>query len=89
VAVVLRAIAHVGHPAKSVTIGPFDFDCGGPFATHPMLCPILSTALAGAFVRFVGSAEVAAVEIGTQRGGTITAATVISLEVPPVGWSTP
>lgn len=33
--------------------------------------------------------KVAAVEIGTPRGGPGTAATVVAFEVPPAGWSMP
>jgi len=86
---VLRAVAFLGHPVKAVTIGPFIFTCGGPFATGTRSCPAVAITLPAAYVSFVGTDEVAAVEIGTQRGGSGTAATVVVAEVPPVGWSMP
>lgn len=87
---VLRAVAFLGYPVKAVTIGRFDFNCGGPFATGVRSCPAaVEPSLPAAYVSFAGTAKVAAVEIGTQRGGSVTAATVILAEVPPAGWTMP
>jgi len=42
-----------------------------------------------AYVRFVGTNKVAALIIGTQRGGPVIAATIAAFVVPPAGWSIP
>jgi hypothetical protein len=90
VTAVLTAVAFLGYPVTAVTIGPFDFNCGGPFATGVRSCPAaIEPSLPAAYVSFAGTAKVAVVEIGTQRGGSVTAATVILAEVPPAGWSMP
>lgn len=86
---VLRAVASVGYPVAAVTIGPFNFDCGGPFAIGARSCPAVTLLVPAAYVSFAGTDKVAAVEIGTQRGGSITAATRILAEVPPVGCAMP
>jgi hypothetical protein len=52
-------------------------------------CPVAAEAVQGAYVSFVGTDEIAAVDIGTQRGGSGIAATVVLATVPPVGWSIP
>jgi hypothetical protein len=79
----------LGYPVKAVTIGPFSFNCGGPVPSGVYSCPAVAGPLQGAYVRFVGTDKVAAVEIGTQRGGPVTAATVVAFEIPPGRWSMP
>jgi hypothetical protein len=86
---VLGAVAFLGYPVESVSLGPFDFNCGGPFAIGVRSCPAYAATLPSAYVSFVGTDKVAAVQIGTQRGGSVTTATVILAEVPPAGWSMP
>lgn len=86
-AAVLVAVAGLGYPAQSVTIRPYGFTCGDPFGSGKMACVYITRGPV-AYVRFVGTNKVAALIIGTQRGGLI-AATVEAFKVPPAGWSIP
>jgi hypothetical protein len=82
-------VAGLGYPVKTVTIGPFGFNCGGPFPSGTYACPLAAGPLPTAYVTFVGTDKVAALEIGTQRGGPEIAASIVAFEVPPTGWSMP
>jgi hypothetical protein len=88
-AAVLRAVVSLGYHVKAVTIQPFGFMCGGPFPSGVYSCPLAADSLPTAYVTFVGTDKVAALEIGTQRGGSATAASVVAFQVPPTGWSMP
>jgi hypothetical protein len=86
---ILRAVAFLGYPVRAVTVAAFTFACGGPFAAEAVLCPAVTMMLPGGYVSFVGTDKIAAVELGTERGGSILGATVVVAEVPPLGWSMP
>jgi len=87
-AAVLVAVAGLGYPAQSVTIRPYGFTCGDPFGSGKMACLYIIREPV-AYVRFVGTNKVAALIIGTQRGGPAIAATIKAFKVPPAGWSIP
>ena len=87
-AAVLVALASLGYPVQSVTIRPYGFTCGDPFGSGKMACLYITRGPV-AYVRFVGTNKVAALIIGTERGGPVIAATVEAFEVPPPGWSMP
>ena len=79
---VLTAVAGLGYPVKTVTIGVFGFSCGVPPAvgTAPP-CPALSIPPT-AYVSFVGTDKIARVTVGTWPGGP-GIDSVVSFEVPP------
>ena len=82
---VLTAVAGLGYPVKTVTIGVFGFSCGvppNPPETAPP-CPA-TTILPTAYVSFVGTDKIATVKVGTVIGDS-----VVSFEVPPAGPSFP
>jgi hypothetical protein len=82
---VLTAVAGLGYPVKTVTIGVFGFSCGvppNPPETAPP-CPA-TTILPTAYVSFVGTDKIATVKVGTVIGDS-----VVSFEVPPPGPSFP
>lgn len=86
---VLTAVAGLGYPVKTVTIGVFGFSCGvppNPPETAPP-CPA-TTILPTAYVSFVGTDKIATVKIGTVTGGP-GIDSVVSFEVPPPGPSFP
>ena len=63
---VLTAVAGLGYPVKTVTIGVLARDCGVPMdpGTAPP-CPRLPAA----YVSFVGTDKIAEVELGNVPGG--------------------
>jgi hypothetical protein len=81
---VLTAVAGLGYPVKTVTIGVFNYSCGVPdlSGTAPP-CPA-TTILPTAYVSFVGTDKIATVKVGTVIGDS-----VVSFEVPPAGPSFP
>jgi hypothetical protein len=85
---VLTAVAGLGYPVKTVTIGVFNYSCGvpNPPETAPP-CPA-ATILPTAYVSFVGTDKIATVEIGTVTGGP-GIDSVVSFDVPPPGPSFP
>jgi hypothetical protein len=88
-AAVLLAVARLGFPARSITIGLFDFRCGGPFPTGVRSCPAMLAPPGGtAYVTFVGTPKVAAVTFTAADDPPLTA-TVWLFAVPPAGWSMP
>jgi hypothetical protein len=80
---VLTAVAGLGYPVKTVTIGLFNQSCGVP----PAPCPPADT-LPTAWVSFAGTDKIAIVKIGTVTGGP-GIDSVVSFEVPPPGPSFP
>ena len=84
---VLTAVAGLGYPVKTVTIGVFNYSCGVPFPSGTAACPP-ATVLPTAYVSFVGTDQIAVVEIGTLTGGP-GIDSVVSFEVPPTGSSLP
>ena len=85
---VLTAVASLGYPVKTVTIGLFGLSCGAPFPSRTAACPVATDPLPTAYVSFVSTDKVAAVEVGTVTGGR-GIDTVVAFEVPPPGWSLP
>jgi hypothetical protein len=85
---VLTAVAGLGYPVKTVTIGVFNYSCGVPdlSGTAPP-CPA-ATILPTAYVSFVGTDKIAVVKVGTVPGGP-GIDSVVSFEVPPPGPSFP
>jgi hypothetical protein len=92
-AAVLLAVARLGFPVRSITIGLFDFRCGGPFPTGVRSCPAMLAPTGGAaYVTFVGTPKVAAVIFTVappQPPDPPLPTTVVAFEVPPAGWSMP
>jgi len=82
---VLAAVAGLGYPVKTVTIGVFGFSCGVPPdpPDTPPPCPA-TTIPPTAYVTFVGTDKIATVKVGTVIGDS-----VVSFEVPPPGPSFP
>jgi hypothetical protein len=88
-AAVLLSVARLGYPVRGVTIGLFDFGCGGPFATGVRACPAeLAPSGGAAYVTFIGTQKVAAVTLTAVDDPPLTA-TVWVFEVPPAGWTMP
>jgi hypothetical protein len=85
-AAVLAAVADLGYPIKTVTIGIYGLSCGAPFPSGTALCPLATDPLPTAYVAFVGTDKIAAVEIGTVMRGIDR---LVAFEVPPPGWSLP
>lgn len=85
---VLKAVAGLAYPVKTVTIGLFGLSCGEPFPSRTASCPLATDPLPTAYVTFVGTDRVAAVEIGTVIGGR-GVDRLVAFEIPPAGWSLP
>ena len=85
---VLTAVAGLGYPVKTVTIGVFGYSCGvpNPPGTAPP-CPDPTT-LPKAYVSFVGTNKIAVVELGTVTGGP-GIYSVVSVDVLPGDSSPP
>lgn len=84
----LAAVSILSLPVQGMTILPEGFTCGLPFSEGFLGCPGPNSGPA-AYVSFVGTDKVAAVVIGTERGGPVIAATVEAFQGPPGGWSMP
>jgi hypothetical protein len=86
---VLAAVAGLGYPVKTVTIGVYGYSCGvppDPPETAPP-CPA-TTILPTAYVSFVGTDKIATVKVGTATGGP-GIDSVVLLEVLPGDSSPP
>ncbi len=77
---ILKAVAGLGYPVESVTVGLIGATCGAPFPSSTIACPLATDPLPTAYVTFVGTNEVAAVEVGTIVGGIDQ---VLAFQVPP------
>lgn len=92
-AAVLLAVARLGFPVRTITIGLFDFRCGGPFPTGVRSCPAMLAPTGGAaYVMFVGTPKVAAVTFTVappQPPNPPLPTTVVAFELPPAGWVLP
>jgi hypothetical protein len=90
VAAVLLAVKRFGYPVRSITIGLFDFHCGGPFPTTGVRsCPPPLVPTGGAaYVTFVGTSKVAALTF-TSVDDPPLPTTVVAFKVPPASWSMP
>lgn len=84
----LAAVASLGYPVKMVRIGILGLSCGAPFPPSVASCPLSTDPLPTAYVAFVGTDKIAAVQVGTITGGP-GADSVAAFEVPPAGWSLP
>jgi len=84
----LTVVASVGYPVRTVTIGILGLSCGAPFPSGTAVCPLATDPLPIAYVAFVGTDKIAAVEIGTVTGGP-GIDRLVAFEVPPAGWSIP
>ena len=85
---VLDAVTDLGYRVTSVTIGIYGLSCGAPFPSAEASCPLETDPLPTAYVAFVGTDKVAAVQVGTVTGGPGTDS-VVAFEVPRQGWSLP
>jgi hypothetical protein len=84
----LASVADLGYPVRAVMIGIYGLNCGAPFRSSVALCPLSTDPLPTAYVTFIGTDKVAAVQVGTVTGGPGTDS-VAAFEVPPEGWSIP
>ena len=84
----LAAVAGLGYTVKSVSIGPWDLSCGGPFPSGVYSCPLATDPLPTAYVTFADTDKVAVVEVGTVLGGP-GVDSVVAFKIPPSGWSLP
>lgn len=91
-AAIYAAVAYVDDAVASMTILGSGFICGQPFFDG--LCPVFAGFPTGAYVTFIGTANVAALLLSPQislalQPNTSFSASVVAFQVPPAGWGTP
>jgi len=81
------AIARLDYLAQSITISESGFPCYQPFQTIPLPCASVDGEPT-AYVTFIGTDAVAALQIASVPNGPIVA-TLRAFVVPPAGWVMP